>query len=185
MPDPEITVRQKRPIHVRTLLWTGHNPEQVIEFCGTIAADNTAPVFVPPGPDGWPSVARVFNSEECSQIDVPIGHHLAKGPLGEVYPISPAALEATYTLPAPAEPVDWSIITATIASNVLAHFGAGGYHPGTFTRRLIGLLAAADPANAARLRSVFPAYGVAVHLAQNTPDGIAMLHAAANPKESE
>jgi hypothetical protein len=40
--------------------------------------------------------AAIFNTEEHCWIPVPIGHRIIRGPLGEFYPISPAALEKTY-----------------------------------------------------------------------------------------
>lgn len=70
-------------------------------------------------------------------------------------------------------------ITAIEASHVLAHFGAGGYPAGSFTRTLIRATTAADPANRARLALGFPGYVAAVDLAQNDPAGIAKLQAIA------
>ena len=43
------------------------------------------------------SGAQVWNTQERCWVSCPVGHRVAKGRLGEFYPISPAALEAGYT----------------------------------------------------------------------------------------
>lgn len=58
-------------------------------------------------------------------------------------------------------------ITSQEAQHVLAHFGAGGYAAGDFTRGLLGIICRADPGNKARLAGGFPGYVLAAHLAQN------------------
>ncbi|WP_344382983.1 hypothetical protein [Streptomyces thermolineatus] len=70
-------------------------------------------------------------------------------------------------------------ITDEIANHVLAHFGHGGYHAGSFTTHLLSALCAADPENFTRLAEAFPGYAAAVHLAQNEPKGIATLRVLA------
>lgn len=93
---PAVTMRRKRPVTVRTLLWTGLNEGQVREFCGLFSG-GSAPLFAEPDPaDGVYASARVWNSEERCWINVPVGHHVVAGPLGEFYPISPEALKETY-----------------------------------------------------------------------------------------
>jgi hypothetical protein len=74
-------------------------------------------------------------------------------------------------------------ITPEIASHVLAHFGAGGYHPGSFTRDLILLIARADPSRRRRLALAEPAYVLAVSLAQDSADGVETLRAIATGDE--
>lgn len=96
---PEIVRRIKRPIPVDTLEWDGENADAMREFCGPFP-NGPIPRFAEPDPAGGVHAsARVWNSEERCWINVPVGHHLAKGPLGELYPISPAALAETYDDP--------------------------------------------------------------------------------------
>lgn len=100
---PEIVERTKRPVTVRTRLWTGLNVEEMREFCGLFPG-GSVPLFAEPDPaDGVYASARVWNDQEHCWINVPVGHHLVAGPLGEFYPISPAALEETYE---PLDPAD-------------------------------------------------------------------------------
>ncbi|MFD6551290.1 hypothetical protein [Streptomyces sp. NPDC058398] len=67
------------------------------------------------------------------------------------------------------------------ARHVLWTFAcAGGYQPGSFTLKLLELLASADPANTRRLATAFPAEAEAVRMAKNDQDGIAKLTAIAS-----
>lgn len=62
------------------------------------------------------------------------------------------------------------------ARHVLWLFGReGGYRPGSFTQRLLELIAHADRTNAAKLAREYPAEAAAVSLAQHDEDGIAKL----------
>jgi hypothetical protein len=70
-------------------------------------------------------------------------------------------------------------ITPTIAVHVLHHFDAGGIRAGSFTVRLVDLIAHADPTNRAKLALGFGGYVAAVDLAQNRNNGIAELQAIA------
>lgn len=70
-------------------------------------------------------------------------------------------------------------ITPEVANHVLAHFGEGGYQPGSFYQDLILLIARADPTRRRRLALGEPAYVLAVSLAQNSADGVATLRAIA------
>lgn len=74
---------------------------------------------------------------------------------------------------------DTSSITDEVAAHVLAHFGRGGYHAGSFTTHLMSALAAADEENFARLATGFPGYAAAVWIAQNDFNGIATLRSIA------
>jgi hypothetical protein len=86
-----IVTRRKKPIAVETLEWTGLNAEEMRAFCGD--AFDWRPEWT----------AKVWNMQEGCAIDLRVGHHVVKGPLGELYPLSPAALELTYE-PAEATP---------------------------------------------------------------------------------
>ncbi|MFJ8929309.1 hypothetical protein ACIRLA_22290 [Streptomyces sp. NPDC102364] len=67
-------------------------------------------------------------------------------------------------------------IPAETARHVLWMFGnEGGYRPGSFTQRLLELLAHADRVNLAKLAQAYPAEAAAVDLAQNDENGIAKL----------
>lgn len=94
---PAVTTRRKKPVEVRTLEWTGSNLDEMREFCGHLGTD-----WMFTQDEGNP-VARVWNSQEHCDINVPVGHHVVRGPLGEFYPLSPAALELTYEPPAPVD----------------------------------------------------------------------------------
>jgi len=70
-------------------------------------------------------------------------------------------------------------ITPQQASEVLRHYGHGGQKPGGFVAALIMAIAKADVRNRAKLRTVYPGYTEAVHLAQHEPDGVERLRAVA------
>lgn len=71
-------------------------------------------------------------------------------------------------------------ITPEIARHVLWTFGHdGGYQPGTFSQKLIDLLAYAPPVQMAKLALGYPAETEAVRLAKYDEDGIAKLKAIA------
>ena len=70
-------------------------------------------------------------------------------------------------------------ITPEIASQVLHHFGRGGFPAPGFTATLILAIAQADVVNRARLAEGFPGYVAAVNLAQLTDTGTATLIAIA------
>jgi len=61
------------------------------------------------------------------------------------------------------------------ACHVLNHYGHGGYPAGSWTEKLISLLATADELNFGLLADAFPEYGAAVTAIQYDPDGIANL----------
>jgi hypothetical protein len=84
---------RKRPVEVETLEWTGANLEAIRAFAGN---ENLSR----PGGAGDLSV---WNEQEYDWITVPFGHSIVKGKLGELYPISPEAIAATY------EPVDGEV----------------------------------------------------------------------------
>ncbi|MFI8872402.1 hypothetical protein [Streptomyces sp. NPDC055243] len=76
-------------------------------------------------------------------------------------------------------------IPAETARHVLWTFACeGGYQPGSFTQKLLELLAAADVVNTAKLGLAFPAEAEAVRMAKNDEDGIAKLTAIAEGKPS-
>lgn len=67
-------------------------------------------------------------------------------------------------------------IPAETARHVLRVFGhEGGHQPGSFTERLIELLAYADRTNLAKLAQIYPAEAAAVDLAQNHTGGVDQL----------
>lgn len=92
---PSVTMRRKRPVTVRTLLWTGLNQEEMTEFCGgafrVIAATG-------PGGPGQDSkiTAEVFDELHSTWVGVYTGHHVVRGVRGEFYPIDEAVLNETY-----------------------------------------------------------------------------------------
>lgn len=83
---PEIERLRKLPLVVEMLLWDGSNYEQVREFAG-------------PGRKAdldHRGCLAVWNDQEHDWLGVPPGHYVAKGALGELYPVSPEAREATF-----------------------------------------------------------------------------------------
>jgi len=67
-------------------------------------------------------------------------------------------------------------ITPDTARHVLWTFGReGGFRPGSFTQKLIELIASADQANTVRLGQAFPEVTKAVALAKYSEDGIDQL----------
>ncbi|MFH8627813.1 hypothetical protein ACH4A8_39000 [Streptomyces vietnamensis] len=67
-------------------------------------------------------------------------------------------------------------ITPDTARHVLWTFGRdGGFRPGSFTQKLIELIAMADQANTVRLGASFPEVTKAVALAKYSEDGIDQL----------
>ncbi|MFJ7963192.1 hypothetical protein [Streptomyces sp. NPDC096324] len=74
-----------------------------------------------------------------------------------------------------------SIVPSETARHVLWMFGReGGYRPGSFTQRLLELLAHADNVNMAKLALSYPAEAEAVRMAQYDEDGVARLYAIAS-----
>jgi hypothetical protein len=71
------------------------------------------------------------------------------------------------------------LVTPEIAAHVLWHFEGsykdGALEPGSFTQRLIAAIAAADPQNRGLLSLGFPGYALAVTVAQDVDEGMAML----------
>lgn len=82
---PGVKRYRKRPIEIDTLEWTGTNLDAVRAFAGD------ASVACPAAGD-----LAVWNEQEQAWIAVPLGHSVARGLLGELYPVSPAAIAATY-----------------------------------------------------------------------------------------
>ncbi|MFI5985106.1 hypothetical protein ACIBEA_30095 [Streptomyces sp. NPDC051555] len=67
-------------------------------------------------------------------------------------------------------------IPAETARHVIWTFGReGGYRPGTYTQKLLELLAYADEGNTAKLATVYPAEVAAVRLAKYDEDGMDQL----------
>jgi hypothetical protein len=71
-------------------------------------------------------------------------------------------------------------ISSETARHVLFHYGRPhGYRPGSFTRKLMEAIDAADVVHAARLRTAYPELVDAMNLAANERDGIDQLTAIA------
>lgn len=88
--DWPVAVYRKRPFEVQMVRWDG--TESRARFLrswthGYFAVDDD-------------TGASVYNDQENCPVAVPVGHQVARGTLGEFYPISPDALAATYESPA-------------------------------------------------------------------------------------
>lgn len=90
-----VVTRRHLPTEIQTLEWTGDNAEEMTAFCGRIPGRITLAFQPPIVPDG---TARCWNSEETAWLPVPLGHHLARGPRGELWPLSPAAATDDYEI---------------------------------------------------------------------------------------
>lgn len=89
---PAVTMRRKRPVTVRTLLWTGFNEEEMREFCG-----GAFRLVTPAGPSQESRItAEVFDELHSTWVGVYTGHHVVCGVRNEFYPIDAAVLEETY-----------------------------------------------------------------------------------------
>lgn len=80
----------KKPLTIPTLEWTGSNADELRAFC---EPDDTE--YNIQFTDGG---VKVWNDQEHCWIPVPVGHVVARGALGELYPISPEALARTFDL---------------------------------------------------------------------------------------
>ena len=83
----EIRRYRKKPVEVEALEWTGANLDALRAFAGD---ENLT------CPGSRYSDLSVWNEQEHDWIKVPFGHSIVKGKLGELYPISPAAIAETY-----------------------------------------------------------------------------------------
>jgi hypothetical protein len=90
---PGVKRYRKRPIEIDTIQWTGSNLDAIRLFTGD------ASVACPAAGD-----LTVWNDQEHAWIPCPVGHSVAKGLLGELYPVSPAAVAATYEAVIDTEP---------------------------------------------------------------------------------
>lgn len=101
---PEVERRRKRPLPVEMLLWDGTNSGQVDEFTVDRAR------FGDRGDQ-----LEVWNDQERAWMPVPVGHHVVRSTLGELYPMSPEAREKT------TEPED-ATVSGLAVDEPLTHF---------------------------------------------------------------
>ncbi|WP_377266963.1 hypothetical protein [Peterkaempfera sp. SMS 1(5)a] len=78
-------------MEIEAIRWTGDNADQVRAFVSTKSGGE--PAFAVRR-----QVAQVWAREEGCWVDCPVGHWVARGVLGEYYPVSPAAMEASYEM---------------------------------------------------------------------------------------
>lgn len=86
---PNIARFRRKTFDVEMIRFDGDNGEAVAEWAGS---DEQGRLAIP-GPEGE---VAIFNSQEGAWLSVPAGHYVARGRLGELYPISPDALEGSY-----------------------------------------------------------------------------------------
>jgi hypothetical protein len=79
---------RKRPVTVQGIPWTGANAEAVTAFAG---GDKFTPYAIVRNGE-----LEVWNEQERHWLPCPVGHVVMRGVLGELYPVSPAALEVTF-----------------------------------------------------------------------------------------
>jgi len=84
---------RKKPVEVSAMRWIGGPWECLNTFCGrnwsrADAVDETGPQD--------PENVVVWNSRENQWLNVPVGHWIIRGVVGEFYPCDPHVFEATY-----------------------------------------------------------------------------------------
>lgn len=97
---PPVETYRKRPLTIETMLWDG-TPQcaaQIRAWAGPRADGDGEQFFAAYELPDAPEHAQVWNAEEGCWIACPIGHRVALGAMGELYPVSPAAVAATYEL---------------------------------------------------------------------------------------
>lgn len=94
---PTVTVRRKRPVTVRTLLWDGSNLAEMREFCGP---GNFRSLATEDPTRDSEITAQVWDKLHSTWVGVYTGHHVVCGVRNEFYPIEAGVLAETY------EPVD-------------------------------------------------------------------------------
>jgi hypothetical protein len=92
----EIERRRKKPLPIEVLVWDGTNFGQVDGFAGDDGQGNRNARLFGAGLEVW-------NEQDQAWLVVTLGHRVAKGALGELYPMSEEAFEVT-TGPADAAP---------------------------------------------------------------------------------
>jgi hypothetical protein len=85
---PGVKRYRKKPVEVQTLEWTGRNLDAIRAFAGEERLRYLAGVE--------DETLHIWNDQENGWIPCPAGHSVVEGRLGEFYPISPAAIAATY-----------------------------------------------------------------------------------------
>jgi hypothetical protein len=88
---PDVVRYRKKPVVVETLEWTGRNLAAIQVFCGYFFEVEEPKVRIGSGED-----LEVWNDQEIAWIPCPLHHRVVRGVLGELYPISPAALAKTF-----------------------------------------------------------------------------------------
>lgn len=86
---------RKKPVTVETVLWDGTRETIafLVKWAGNLR-DNPeqSPRFIVDADMN----GCVYNDQERCWVNVPLGHRVVKGRLGEFYPISPEAVAETY-----------------------------------------------------------------------------------------
>jgi hypothetical protein len=90
---PDVIERQKRPVKVRTLEWTGSNEAEMQAFTG---AGNFHAVPPEDRIEDSEITAQVWDELHSTWVGVYTGHHVVRGVEGEFYPIDAAVLAETY-----------------------------------------------------------------------------------------
>jgi hypothetical protein len=87
---PEIERRRKKPLVVDVLLWDGTNYGQVRDFAGGDPEGGRNAMLL------QSRELAVWNNQEQVWFDIPVGHYVVRGALGEMYGLSPEAYATTY-----------------------------------------------------------------------------------------
>ena len=83
-----INIARKKPVEVEVCKWTGHNPEEIMVFCGKAAHD----IY-----DMGSYYDLTIHTLE-GDYRAAIGDYIIKGVHGEFYPCKPDIFEKTYDI---------------------------------------------------------------------------------------
>lgn len=89
---------RKKPIEIDMMLWDGtpERLEQIKRWVPPRVGSDGVTLTLPSVLFNETSGLRIWNEQEHQYIEIPLGHRVAKGALGEFYPVSPAAIAETF-----------------------------------------------------------------------------------------
>ena len=79
---------RKKPVVVEVCQWTGHNPDEMMEFCGSAAHDIYENSY------GFDLTIHTLEGDHHASP----GDYIIKGVHGEFYPCKPDIFEKTYEI---------------------------------------------------------------------------------------
>ena len=121
---PEIERRRKKPLVVDVLLWDGTNYGQVRDFAGGDPEGGRNAMLL------QSRELAVWNNQEQAWFDIPVGHYVVRGALGELYGLSPEAYATTYEPDGDGRPAAaWCDLGDCCVNGPGAHYSRDGCRP--------------------------------------------------------